>query len=125
VDPTCNAHCHRLNAQNKIKVKGRAGMSVRMLDHHMRVYILARTRFIDNLDTQAPSAAVEKMRKNSVKHLIEAFDPNQPRKLWDMVRARAEPAAEPAGLASALPAAVPHPITEQVSQVIADEQLFG
>ena len=92
--------------QNKIKVKGRAAMSVKMLDHYMRVYIvprtLSRTRFHDHLDTFVPGEAVDAMRKNHVAWLVQKFDPDPPRQLWDLVR---EPTEAPVGLASALPAA--------------------
>ena len=91
-------------------------MSVRMLDHHMRVYTLARTRFFDHLDTLQPSLAVNAMRKDPVRMMVRNFDPNVPRQLWDEMR-RPRPAA---GLASA---PGPHPVAQLVTDMIEIEAI--
>jgi hypothetical protein len=109
--------------QNKIKVKGRAAMSVKMLDHYMRVYIVPRTRFHDHLDTLVPGEAVHAMRKNHVAYMLQKFDPDPPRQLWDLVR---EPTEAPVGLASALPAAqqagaIAEEVRRAIDEVRADQ----
>ena len=76
--------------QNKIKVKGRASLSIERLGHQLRIYSVSRTMFYDELDSGRmvqPAAVLARMRKDAVTHLIEAADVDQIKLMWDAARA--------------------------------------
>eukprot|EP01046_Picozoa_sp_COSAG06_P000618 COSAG06_NODE_17_length_34906_cov_31.908268_43_plen_236_part_00 len=90
------------HVQNKIKVKGRASLSIDSLDHLLRVYSLPHSLFYEWLEGEEFNEAQEKaMKIDVVAHLMrdDLCDLESIKKVWDeQRRAPAATAAASAGV---------------------------